>query len=353
MANQIHRMISQGTFPLKGELHLTDSAPRVGDGLIRLDQRGEITYASPNALSAFNRLGWQSDLIGAVLGDAIDSFLHGAGRQASEEGWKVTLSGRHLRRREFENSEAIIDFLAIPLLEGGSEPGRTKQIGAMILVHDVTELRRKERALLTKDATIREIHHRVKNNLQTVSALLRLQARRIDDPRAVEALDEAVRRVASIAIVHETLASNTAERVDFDGIVERILHSEVDLSLRATGLEPINYRRIGEFGEIPAEIATPLSLILTELIHNAIEHGLRESGSTLTISAVHDPQGRMLISVADDGSGLGEGFSITESGNLGLEIVRTLTENELQGSLTFAEQNPGVVVEINIPFSER
>ncbi|MGA1670198.1 MAG: sensor histidine kinase [Candidatus Nanopelagicaceae bacterium] len=353
MANQIHRMISQGTFPLKGDLHLTDSAPRVGDGLIRLDATGEITYASPNALSAFNRMGWQSELIGTNLGDAIDSLAQGMRTQPSEEGWKVTLSGRHLRRREFENSEAIIDFLAIPLIEGGSEVPRAERIGAMILVHDVTELRRKERALLTKDATIREIHHRVKNNLQTVSALLRLQARRIDDPRAAEALEEAVRRVASIAIVHETLASNTAERVDFDGIVDRILHSEVDLSLRSVGLPPINYRRDGEFGELPAEVATPLALILTELIHNAIEHGLRESGSTLTISALHDAGARMLISVADDGSGLGEGFSITESGNLGLEIVRTLTENELQGSLTFAEQNPGVVVEINIPFSER
>lgn len=353
MANQIHRMISQGTFPLKGDLHLTDSAPRVGDGLIRLEARGEISYASPNALSAFNRMGWQSDLIGTNLGDAIDSLAQGMKTQPSEEVWKVTLSGRHLRRREFENSEAIIDFLAIPLIEGGSEVPQPERIGAMILVHDVTELRRKERALLTKDATIREIHHRVKNNLQTVSALLRLQARRIDDPRAAEALEEAVRRVASIAIVHETLASNTAERVDFDGIVDRILHSEVDLSLRSAGLPPIDYRRDGDIGELPAEVATPLALILTELIHNAIEHGLRESGSTLTISALHDAGTRMLISVADDGSGLGEGFSIAESGNLGLEIVRTLTENELQGSLTFRAQNPGVVVEIAIPSVKR
>jgi two-component sensor histidine kinase len=352
MANQIHRMISQGTFPIIGDLHLTESAPRVGDGMIRLDPNGSITYASPNAASAFNRLGWQSELLHLNLGETIDALNRSARIEASEEGWPVTLSGRHLRRREFENHDAIVDFLAIPLLEGRD------RIGALILVRDVTELRRKERALLTKDATIREIHHRVKNNLQTVSALLRLQARRIDDPRAAEALEEAVRRVASIAIVHETLASNTAERVDFDGVVDRILHSEVDLSLRSVGLPAIHYRREGTFGELPAEIATPLALILTELIHNAIEHGLRDSGSTLTISAATNASladqrggnGELIVVVADDGRGVDDPASISESGNLGLQIVRTLTQNELQGVLEFKDNEPGMRVEIRLPF---
>lgn len=346
IANQIHRMISQGTFPLFGGVHLTQSAPRVGDGLIRLDQSGSITYASPNASSAFNRLGWSTDLLSLNLGQAIDSLAHASRVQPSEEGWQVTLSGKHLRRREFENEDAIIDFLPIPLLEG------SERIGAMILIRDVTELRRKERALLTKDATIREIHHRVKNNLQTVSALLRLQARRIEDPAAAAALDEAVRRVGSIAIVHETLARGTAERVDFDGVLEQILRSEVDLSIRSAGLSPIAHRVVGNFGELPPEIATPMALILTELIHNAIEHGLKDSGSTLTIAASHDdsPQGReLIVVVCDDGSGVADSFSLDESSNLGLQIVRTLTQNELQGTLSFSDNRPGTRVEIRLP----
>jgi two-component sensor histidine kinase len=89
-------------------------------------------------------------------------------------------------------------------------------------VRDVTELRRRERELMTKDATIREIHHRVKNNLQTVAALLRLQARRLTGPEAKAALDEAVRRVGSIAVVHETLSYAPEEIVDFDDIAERV-----------------------------------------------------------------------------------------------------------------------------------
>ena len=81
-----------------------------------------------------------------------------------------------------------------------------------MLLRDVTDLRSRDRELVTKDATIREIHHRVKNNLQTVAALLRLQARRMTVPEARAALEEAVRRVGSIALVHETLSQSLDEQ---------------------------------------------------------------------------------------------------------------------------------------------
>src|SRR6185436_9256502 len=106
------------------------------------------------------------------------------------------LRGLSPPRKEIEARGATVLMRAIPLL-----PARVP-IGAVVLVRDVTEVRRRDRQLLTKDATIREIHHRVKNNLQTVAALLRLQARRVTTPDARSALEESVRRVASIAIVH-------------------------------------------------------------------------------------------------------------------------------------------------------
>jgi two-component sensor histidine kinase len=172
-----------------------------------------------------------------------------------------------------------------------------------------------------------------------------------------------VRRVGSIALVHETLASNTAELVDFDGVVDRIIHSEIDLSLR-TSNSPIRYHRDGTFGELSAQVATPLALVLTELIHNAIEHGLANSGSTLTIRCAKDNGGEerradlavadishLIVEVIDDGTGISGDFSIQASANLGLEIVRTLTENELEGKLTFIAGNPGTVVRIVIPDS--
>ena len=160
---------------------------------------------------------------------------------------------------------------AIPLTEGG------QRVGALLLLRDVSELRRRERELLTKDATIREIHHRVKNNLQTVAALLRLQARRLPEGEAGRAaLEEAVRRVGVIALVHETLSQGFDETVEFDDIA----------GARAAGRSPrwprsstrSRRRCVGSFGTLRAEDATALAMIMSELVQNAVEHGLAETG---------------------------------------------------------------------------
>ena len=152
---------------------------------------------------------------------------------------------------------------ALPLQAPGGEEG------ALVLVRDVTDVRRRDRALLTKDATIREIHHRVKNNLQTVAALLRLQARRMTEPAARAALEESVRRVASIAIVHETLAGSREDVVDVDDVLDQVLPMLGDLASIGPAARTC---RIGAFGELPAAAATPLVLAVTELLHNAAEH---------------------------------------------------------------------------------
>jgi two-component sensor histidine kinase len=240
---------------------------------------------------------------------------------------------------EIENTGGTVDLLALPLLAGGD------RIGAIVLLQNVTELRRRERELVTKDATIREIHHRVKNNLQTVSALLRLQSRRIEDPAASAALNEAVRRIASIALVHETLSSSTEASVAFDDVLDRLVSHALDLSPRMGELE---ISRAGELGALDPRIATPLSLVVTELIHNALEHGLAESGTHLTITASRS-ESNAQITIFDDGVGLPEGFSLTQSSNLGLQIVRTLTENELRGKIELVRTAIGTEARLTFP----
>src|SRR5690606_25376576 len=136
----------------------------------------------------------------------------------------------------------------------------------------VTEVRRQERELLTKDATIREIHHRVKNNLQTVASLLRIQARRTHSDEARDALNQAMRRVSAIAVVHDTLSEGLSQNVDFDVVFARVLQLVAEVA--ASGSTKVQPRLIGTFGELPSEYATPLALALTELVTNAVEHGL-------------------------------------------------------------------------------
>lgn len=327
VAHHFYRMVAEGTFPYPNAQSLFDPVPRVGDGLIRLDVNGAISFASPNARSAFSRLGWIGELETHHVAE-VASSLQQKSAEPHEEALSVSLSGKNLRRVEVENPSGTIDLLVLPLHANGL------RIGAIVLVQNVTELRRRERELVTKDATIREIHHRVKNNLQTVSALIRLQARRIEDPAAREALDEATRRIASIALVHETLASSAHARVDFDAVLQSLVTHALDLSPRMNELSVV---RTGGVGELDSRIATPLSLVVTELVHNALEHGLVESGTQL---AIHSERGRdsITMTISNDGAGLPAGFDLTTSANLGLQIVRTLTENELRGSLSLESE---------------
>ena len=338
VAHNVYRMVAEGTFPYTEHSELFDPAVRVGDGLIRLDINGAIIYASPNAKSAFSRMGWAGELEGNNLGQAARK-VSVVKLEAHEEAIEVGLSGKALRRVEIENAGGTVDLLALPLLAGGD------RIGAIVLLQNVTELRRRERELVTKDATIREIHHRVKNNLQTVSALLRLQSRRIEDPAASAALNEAVRRIASIALVHETLSSSAEASVAFDDVLDRLVAHALDLSPRMGQLQ---IARTGELGSLDPRIATPLSLVVTELIHNALEHGLAESGNHLTITVARGESGAE-ITIFDDGVGLPKGFSMAESSNLGLQIVRTLTENELKGSIKLIRTNRGTEAQLNFP----
>jgi two-component sensor histidine kinase len=320
IAHKIYKMVAEGNFPIRNSLYSSESSPRVGDGLIRLDVNGTIFFASPNARSALSRVGFQKELEGENLG-VVFSNLNKGDTQPTDESWQTMLSGKSLRRTEYESQSAVLDILVIPLTEGSD------RIGAIVLIHNITELRNRDRALLTKDATIKEIHHRVKNNLQTVSALLRLQSRRVTDPIASSALDEAVRRVASIALVHETLSNQSSEFVEFDLVLDQIIKNALDLNPRSIG-----YKKIGEFGSFDSKTATALSLVITELIHNALEHGLSETGDQLTVE-ISKNGNQYLVSVCDNGSGLPEEFNIEKSANLGLQIANTLTKNELNGSI--------------------
>lgn len=338
IAHSLYRMVAEGTFPYPDASALFDPPPRVGDGLIRLDTNGVISYASPNARSAFSRLGWGNELESNSLGKITESLAKSR-QDPHEEGMRSSLSGRTLKRVECENTGGTVDLLVMPIVHG------TDRVGAIVLLHNVTELRRRERELVTKNATIREIHHRVKNNLQTVSALLRLQSRRIEDSSAREALEEAVRRIASIAIVHETLSNSSEESVEFDEVLDRLLANALELSPR---MSEIAIERQGLVGTLEPRLATPLALVVTELIHNALEHGLSTQGSQMRIIAQRDGKS-CSISVEDNGVGLPSGFELSTSAHLGLQIVRTLTQNELQGELAIVSKDAGTSASVSFP----
>ena len=343
-ADDLAQMVSDGTFPPVRHPGETTSAPRVGDGLIRLDAAGKVTYASPNAQSAYRRLGFNAHLVGEEL-SALTSRLAADPLDGTDAAERMlsSLRGEAPPRKEVEARGATVLMRALPLMPAGVP------IGSLVLVRDVTEVRRRDRALMTKDATIREIHHRVKNNLQTVAALLRLQARRVDIPEAKMALEESVRRVASIALVHETLSMSSDEAVEFDGIVDRVANAATEVAATEVA---VKMRREGTFGVLPAEIATSLVMVLNELLINAVEHGFPGSDETdlspappettgEVVVTVHKFRKQLHVTVADNGRGLPEGFKADASGRLGLQIVRALATGELRGSIELRNRAEG------------
>jgi two-component sensor histidine kinase len=337
-ATDLAKMISEGLFPVQRERSELSDSPRVGDGFVRLDPTGVVTYASPNAQSAYRRMGIAGDLVGEHLGELTAALLPETD-QPTDETVTAAVSGRLAREADVENAEATLILRSIPLRQGDAH------VGALVLIRDVTELRRRERELLTKEATIREIHHRVKNNLQTVAALLRLQARRLPGADGRSALEEAVRRVGSIAIVHDTLSQTFDESVDFDQVADRLRAMVADVS-SADG--SVQTRREGTFGVLTGEVATPLAMVLTELLQNAVEHGLRGRTGTVTLRAARDSTG-LRVDVDDSGDGLPPGFDPT-TGTLGLSIVTTLVATELGGELTHGvSPEGGARVSLHLP----
>jgi two-component sensor histidine kinase len=326
-------MVGQSTFPFATPISSLNPSPRVGDGFIHLDKSGLVLYASPNGRSAFSRLGWESELEGLALATVVSEIS----KQPISE-YQESINNLDVTQIELESRGGSIELTLLPLLNSGV------RLGSVVLLHNVTEIRRRERELLLKDATIKEIHHRVKNNLQTVSALLRLQSRRVEDLKARGALDEAVRRISSIALVHETLSASGKDEVDFDSVVDSLITHAVDLAPRATNhVTDISVKRLGALGSVDPKVATPLSLVITELVANAI--GLTTKGSKVDL--VFSRTGNScVVKIEDDGVGLPAGFTLKDSSNLGLQIVRTLTESELKGSLEISSSEKGTTAQL-------
>jgi two-component sensor histidine kinase len=328
------RMIVEGAFPFPDERRDTDSAPRVGDGVVVLDAAGRVTYNSPNAVSALHRVGINTTAVGLRLSEL--GFDDGAIRSAFETKEPVT-------EEVDQTTEVTMLVRCIPILASGAVSG------AVLLLRDVTEVRRRDRMLLTKDATIREIHHRVKNNLQTISSLLRLQGRRLASREAKAAIEESVRRIRTIALVHETLSRDAGDDVAFVDIVRPLSRMAED-SLQSPD-RPVSFKVIGEGGKLPSTVATPLAVVLTELLQNAVDHAFRNGQPGSVITELDADGDHLTVRVTDDGAGLPEGFSLESATGLGLSIVRTLVTTELAGTIEMraAPGGKGTVVELRVP----
>ena len=299
------------------------------DGIIITDKFNRIVFANTAAIRIYKVLG-----VGNIIG------CHLFDRQLTMHVRKETIVVDHPYEKELEAGGLILVQRNIPIMEGGSLLRR------VVIVSDVTEVRKKDKEILIKSAVIQEIHHRVKNNLQTIASLLRLQSRRTKNPEVKAALRESVNRILSISVVHEFLSQQGGEHIDVVEVTRNILRlvaqnmldSEFELETRFTGTTIV----------LPSQQASNLALVVNELILNSIEHAFEGRSQGLIGLDIRRNADSYVLDLYDDGSGVPEGFDISRAKSLGLQIVRTLIQDDMGGTFMLVNEK-GTHAKITIP----
>ncbi len=322
------------------------------DGILFIDAEGQIRYISGIASNLFRRIGYRE----TVLGQHVSKL-----ETADAEFWREAMSLNQAFERETEEGERIFIRKAIPIksyptprwrwMSTLSMPRREQLYGVLITIHDDTEFRQQDQALRTKNAMIQEVHHRVKNNLQTIAGLLRMQIRRTKSEETRDVLDDTLRRILSIAVIHEFLSYEDANIINIKDVSNRIASQ-----LQQGVLDPeknVRFQVNGKPVYLPARQATASSLILNELLQNAIEHGFENKQAGTIQVDLEDGGDEVMIKVTDDGEGLPEDFDLNKTKSLGLQIIKTLVEGDLKGKLQLYDlkQNghTGLAVTITFP----
>lgn len=303
------------------------------EGLVLIDHEHRITYTNARAFDLLISVGNEAP----VKGQKIEQMFFG---KLSKD---LLLQGG-MFCEELQMGAVCLEVKYVSLYRAH------QAVGGMILIRDITDLKEKEKQLMIKSAVIKEIHHRVKNNLQTVSSLLRLQMRRIESEEVKGIFLDSINRINSIAVIHEILSYDGLNAIDFKEVVERI--GKIIISSTAKPDQTIGINVSGAALLIPADKATTLALVINELIQNCVVHAFsnRKKGF-IEIELFHNNQ-IVQMHLSDDGIGIGDYSAsiLANRSRLGLKIVETLVKEDLCGILEFNDYGLGTEVQITFPF---
>jgi PAS domain S-box-containing protein len=327
---------------------LLESAP---DGIVVVDASGTIVIVNSQTERLFGYT--RQELIGQpieLLVPARYHETHKGDRQGyvSDPKLRPMGAGRSLTGLTKDGHEFPVEISLSPLV---TDQGRL----VMSIVRDITERRRAEEiiqaSLREKEALLKEIHHRVKNNLQVTSSLLRLQASSIAHPRAREVFEETQNRIQSIALVHEKLYQSTnLAQIDLAGYIRSL----GELLFQSSAINPSNIS-LDVFGRdtfLSIDTAVPCGLIVNELLSNALKHAFpNDRHGQIRVDLDEDQDQRVTISVRDDGIGLPAGFNSADTKTLGLQLVQALVQ-QIDGQFAIETTSAGVCFVISFP-SER
>ena len=292
----------------------------INDGIIIFNEEGLCIYANSRAKYVYRKIGYKD----FFLGEKFDNIV------IDEVEFEDVLSGKS----DVNISNMVLSLEYILVKE-------TKDVKNVVLfIKDITEIKIKEKELILKSVAIKEIHHRVKNNLQTIASLLRIQARKTDDKAVKAAFSDSINRILSISVTHELLAQNGLDELEIKEVINKILKNSVRENLE--GHLKLKIDVIGDNFEINSDKATTIALIVNELVENCIKHAFKgRSRGHITIK-VKRGEMRSRIFISDDGIGMDE--KDFEKGSIGLQIVKSLVKEKLYGNLDIKTGSKGTEI---------
>lgn len=296
----------------------------INDAIVMFDQQGIATYGNPGARKLYERLGYRDSIIGMNFDNLVldDSSFD---KLINEPSLKV--------------SEVTVGRIALQIKYAALKQ-KNKIIGVTMLMKDITEVKEKEKEIILKSVAIREIHHRVKNNLQTIASLLSLQSRRINNDLVKKAFNESINRILGIAVTHEFLAQNGVDDVDLKTIITKIKNSTIEYGLPRAKNIKISVE--GDSITINSDKATSIALVVNELLHNSLEHAFEDKTKGLIEICIQKGSVYSSISIIDNG----KGFDIKSIGSdsLGLNIVRSIVKDKLHGHFNMESTESGTKI---------
>lgn len=304
----------------------------IHEGIVLFDEQGTVSFINSHASELYTRLGNETPVIGRSIQDKSISILIAE-----------VLSSGNIRVEELERGPVCLLLKAVSFISG------QEIVGGMLLLRDISDMKEKERQLLVQSAVIKEIHHRVKNNLQTIASLLSLQARRSKSPEVGRAFRESINRIHSISLVHEILAKEGLEKMDCMEIIEKISNLMV-----SSMLKPDQHIQISLTGHplfLPSEKATSLALIVNELIQNSLDHAFTDTNKGTVLLTLNQAAGEAELIIEDSGCGFDFTKVGKEQSHLGLQIVQALVSEGLQGRIHFVRLTEGSRIRIVFPYS--
>ena len=296
----------------------------VNDGIIIFNEKGILIYANSKAKNIYKKIGYKHNILGTKFSNIV---LNNIAFKDVLDGIIPGSSDIHIAKMDLNIHYYLI-----------KESKNVKNV--VLFIKDLTEIKEKEKELILKSVAIKEIHHRVKNNLQTIASLLRIQARKTEDEAVRQAFNESINRILSIAVTHEILAQNGLDDLKIKEMFSKILKN----SIRASIGENLDLKTSisGDDFKINSDKSTSIALIANELVQNSITHGFKGMTSGKIDITVKQGKIKSKVTIADNGVGFKSKDFKNES--LGLQIVKSLVKEKLFGTIEIKSTKNGTII---------